>query len=102
MVYCDVLDAFNDNLSRCPDSALVSMYDRFYSYGEGAFIADRLARRLVDLGVSSQDLVAFFVERSELYMFCVLGVLSVGGVYVPLDDMEVVLLLLVMRLMREP
>ncbi|WP_461463985.1 condensation domain-containing protein, partial [Methanobrevibacter sp.] len=35
LVYCDVLDAFNDNLSRCPDSALVSMYDRVYSYGEG-------------------------------------------------------------------
>ena len=38
LVYCDVLDAFNDNLFRCPDSALVSMYDSFYSYGEGAFM----------------------------------------------------------------
>ena len=38
------------------------------------------------LGVEAQDNVAFMVERSELYMFCVLGILSYGGVYVPLDD----------------
>ncbi|WP_461464005.1 AMP-binding protein, partial [Methanobrevibacter sp.] len=86
LVYCDVLDAFNDNLSRCPDSALVSMYDRVYSYGEGAFIADRIAKSLIDLGVESGDCVGFLVPRSELYVFSVLGIMSMGGVYVPLDD----------------
>ena len=86
LVYCDILDAFNDNLSRCPDSALVSMYDRVYSYGEGAFIADRIAKSLMDLGVESGDCVGFLVPRSELYVFSVLGILSCGGVFVPLDD----------------
>ena len=84
--YCDILDAFNDNLSMYPDNKLVSFNDVSYSYGEGAFIASCIAKSLTDLGVESQDNVAFLVERSELYMFCVLGILSAGAVFVPLDD----------------
>ena len=42
--------------------------------------------RLKELGIESQDNVAFLTERSELYMFSILGVLSAGAVYVPLDD----------------
>ena len=86
--YVDVLEAFNDNLSRNPDNILVSYEERSYTYGEGAFIADKIASSLKDLGVEVQDNVGFLVERSELYIFCVLGILSCGGVYVPLDDMH--------------
>ena len=84
--YNDILDAFNDNLSNNPNNTLVSYNDDVYSYAEGAFIANKLANRLWDMGVESQDKVAFLVERSELYMFCVLGVMSMGAIYVPLDD----------------
>ena len=84
--YADVLEAFNDNLSRYPDNMLVSYEDRSYTYAEGAFIANKIASYLKALGVEAQDKVAFMVERSELYMFCVLSILSYGGVYVPLDD----------------
>ena len=84
--YVDVLEAFNDNLSRNPDNILVSYEERSYTYGEGAFIADKIASSLKDLGVEVQDNVGFLVDRSELYMFCVLGILSCGAVYVPLDD----------------
>ena len=84
--YDDILDAFNDNLLKHPEKRLVSYNDVSYSYGEGAFIADAIGRKLVDLGVRVQDCVSFLVPRSELYMFCVLGILSAGAVYVPLDD----------------
>ena len=84
--YGDVLDAFNDNLAKHPDNLLVSCNDVSYSYGEGAFIADKIAKRLADLGVEGGDCVAFLTERSELYMFSVLGIMSAGAVYVPLDD----------------
>ncbi|WP_407422907.1 amino acid adenylation domain-containing protein [Methanobrevibacter sp.] len=86
LIYSDILDAFNDNLSRCPDNALVRYNDVSYSYSEGAFIASRIAELLIDLGVESQDCVGFLVPRSELYMFSVLGILSIGGVYVPFED----------------
>ena len=84
--YGDILDAFNDNLMKYPDNKLVSMNENYYSYGEGAFIANKLAKQLINLDVDKGDCVSFLVERSELYMFCSLGILSVGGVYVPLDD----------------
>uniref|UniRef100_UPI00388EE4B4 amino acid adenylation domain-containing protein n=1 Tax=Methanobrevibacter sp. TaxID=66852 RepID=UPI00388EE4B4 len=84
--YDDILDAFNDNLSDNPDKCLVKYNDLSYTYGEGAFIADKINNSLNDIGVDIGDKVAFLVERSELYMFSVLGILSAGAVYVPLDD----------------
>ena len=84
--YDDIMGAFNDNLAKCPDNALVSMGDNVYTYSQGAYIADKIASRLTDLGVKSQDYVAFLVDRSESYMFSVLAILSIGGIYVPLDD----------------
>ena len=84
--YNDVMEAFNDNLAKHSDNKLVSFEDISYSYCEGAFIADKIAKKLTEIGVESQDCVSFLVERSELYMFCILGILSAGCVYVPLDD----------------
>ena len=85
LAYGDVLDVFNDNLNKWPDNKLVSFNDRSYSYAEGAFIADTIAKKLSELGVSSSECVAFLTERCEYYMFSVLGIMSMGGVYVPLD-----------------
>ncbi|WP_407431868.1 amino acid adenylation domain-containing protein [Methanobrevibacter sp.] len=86
--YNDILDAFNENLSKYPNNKLVTYNDNSYTYSQGAFIADKIAKSLSDLGVENQDSVAFLVERSELYMFNILGILSVGAVYVPLDDTQ--------------
>ena len=86
LVNVDVLDAFNDILLRYPDNMLVSYKDCSYTYTAGAFIANKIALTLKSMGVKEQDKVAFLVERSELYIFSVLGVLSCGAVYVPLDD----------------
>lgn len=84
--YDDILDAFNDNLNAFADNNLVSYKNVSYTYAEGAFIADKIAKKLIKLGVSPNNSVSFLVERSELYMFCILGILSCGGVYVPLED----------------
>ena len=74
LLYDDVLDAFNANLIKYPDNILVSYGDCSYTYSEGAFLADKIALSLKDLDVNKQDKVGFFVERSELYMFSVLGI----------------------------
>lgn len=70
----DILDAFNDNLSKYPDNPLVHYKDNSYTYSESAFIADRIAKSLKEMGVKKQDHVAFLVERSELYVFNILGI----------------------------
>ena len=86
LLYDDVLDGFNDNLAKNPDNILVSYGDTSYTYVESAFIADKIANSLRDAGVESQDYVAYLVERSEWYLLVSLGILSMGAVYVPLDD----------------
>ncbi|WP_407461982.1 AMP-binding protein, partial [Methanobrevibacter sp.] len=86
LMFDDLLEAFNFNLFKNPEKPLVSYKDKVYNYSQGAFIADKLACAIKDAGVGAHDNVAFLVERSELYMFCVLGVLSTGAAYVPLDD----------------
>ena len=86
LIYEDILDAFNDNLAKYPKNNLVSYNDNVYSYDEGAFIADKIADSLRSFGVGKGENVAFLVERSELYIFSILGILSAGAVYVPLDD----------------
>ena len=86
LFYNDIMDAFNDNLVKYPDNALVSYNNISYSYAEGAFIADKIRKLLIDFGVEPGDCVSFLVPRSELYMFCILGILSAGAIYVPLDD----------------
>ena len=62
------------------------MNDNVYSYAEGAYIADKIVKKLIKLGVESNDCIGFLTERSEYYMFCILSILSMGGVYVPIDD----------------
>ncbi|MCR5026166.1 MAG: amino acid adenylation domain-containing protein, partial [Methanobrevibacter sp.] len=84
--YNDILDAFNESLRKYPDNPIVSFNDKSYTYAESAFIAGEIARKLIELGVKSQDYVSFLVERSEKYLWCILSILSAGGVYVPLDD----------------
>ena len=86
LVYEDILDAFKDNLLKYPENKLVEHNDVSYTFSEGAYITDAIGKKLIDLGVKTQDKVSFLVPRSELYMFCALGVMSVGGIYVPLDD----------------
>ena len=86
LIYDDILDAFNENLSKNPQKRLVAYENTSYTYGEGAYIADAIAKRLIDLGIENQDRVSFLVHRSEMYIFCVLGIMSIGGIYVPIDD----------------
>ena len=84
--YADVLDAFNDNLSKYPDNPLVSFDNISYSYGEGAFIAFKIVELLKQAEVNVDDCVAFVCGRSEWYLFSVLSVLSIGAVPVPIDN----------------
>ena len=56
-----------------------------YSYGELEASTNRLARRLVSLGVGPECLVAVFAERSFELVLGELAVLKAGGGYLPID-----------------
>ncbi|MFP2934355.1 non-ribosomal peptide synthetase, partial [Pyxidicoccus sp. 3LG] len=59
--------------------------ERSVTYRELDARANRLARRLRELGVGLETRVAVCVERSVELMAALLGVLKAGGAYVPLD-----------------
>ena len=97
LFYSDVLEAFNSNLSKCPDNMLVSYDGRAYSYGEGAFIINEICSMLTDSGVVRRDFVALFVNRSEWYLLASIGILACGAIYVPIEttypDERIILML---------
>ena len=84
--YEDILDAFNVNLLKFPKCKLVEYGDVSYTFEQGAYFSDRIRTELLALGVKPDDRVGFLIPRSALYLFCILGIMSAGAAYVPLDE----------------
>ena len=55
--YEDIMDAFNDNLSKYPNNKLVSYNNKSYTYVESAFIADKIAKRLKELELKNRTML---------------------------------------------
>ncbi|MDP9901730.1 non-ribosomal peptide synthetase [Variovorax ginsengisoli] len=68
-----------------PDAVALVFGDEQLSYGELNARANRLAHRLIALGVKPEMKVGIAVERSVEMMVGLLGILKAGGAYVPLD-----------------
>lgn len=84
---CDGLihGLFEDQVELAPDApAVVSESDQV-SYAELNRRANRVAHRLLALGVKPDDRVAICVERGIEMVVGVLAILKAGGAYVPLD-----------------
>ncbi|MDC8016186.1 non-ribosomal peptide synthetase [Tahibacter soli] len=68
-----------------PDAIALTFGDATLSYGELNRRANRLAHRLIALGVRPDDRVAICVERGFGMLVGILGILKAGAAYVPLD-----------------
>ena len=55
------------------------------TYGELNARANRMAHRLIALGVEPDDRVAMCVERGSEALVCLIAILKAGGAYVPID-----------------
>ncbi|MCZ7434492.1 amino acid adenylation domain-containing protein [Streptomyces sp. WMMC1477] len=78
-------EIFADQAARTPDAtALVCGGDRL-TYRELDERANRLARRLQELGAAPEERVGLCLERSADQLVAILGVLKSGAAYVPLD-----------------
>ncbi|WP_367949070.1 amino acid adenylation domain-containing protein [Paraburkholderia sp. NMBU_R16] len=76
---------FEKQADRTPDAIAVVFEERQLTYAELNARANRLARRLVALGVAPDDRIALSAERGIEMIIGVLGILKAGGAYVPLD-----------------
>ncbi|MGV9360692.1 amino acid adenylation domain-containing protein, partial [Amycolatopsis sp. NPDC003731] len=76
-----VVSRFADQVRRTPDAPAVDDL----TYAELAARADRLAARLIALGVRAEDRVGLLLERSAGLVVAELAVLKAGAAYVPVD-----------------
>ncbi|MGY0235151.1 amino acid adenylation domain-containing protein [Longispora urticae] len=80
-----VPDLFAAQARRTPDVVAVSCAEEQVSYADLDARADRLARRLIALGIGPEDLVALALPRSAGMIVALLAVLRAGAGYVPVD-----------------
>ncbi len=78
-------ELFAAQAARAPDAVAVVFEETALTYGELSRRAVALARRLRELGVGPEVLVALALERSAEMVVAILGTLKAGGAYVPLD-----------------
>ncbi|HWO63420.1 MAG TPA: condensation domain-containing protein, partial [Umezawaea sp.] len=80
-----LVDLFEARVDADPESVALVFDDVELSAGELDARANRLAHRLIALGVGRGDLVGVLVRRSPEFVVALLGVLKAGAAYVPLD-----------------
>ncbi|MBR1233998.1 non-ribosomal peptide synthase/polyketide synthase, partial [Bradyrhizobium sp. AUGA SZCCT0182] len=71
--------------AQTPDAPALVFGDDVISYDELNRRANRLAHRLIRLGVTSSDLVGLSAQRSPSLVVALLAVLKTGAAYLPLD-----------------
>ncbi|MEU5185533.1 amino acid adenylation domain-containing protein [Streptomyces klenkii] len=75
---------FAEQAARTPHALAVRAEDEELTYRELDARANRLAHRLIGMGVGPESRVAFQLRRSAGLVVSILAVLKAGGVYVPL------------------
>jgi amino acid adenylation domain-containing protein len=83
-VWC-IHEAFARHAAARPQAVAVSFEGESLTYRQLNERANRLAHRLIELGVGPETLVALFFEPSLQLVVAILGVLKAGGAYLPLD-----------------
>jgi nonribosomal peptide synthetase DhbF len=82
-----VLDYFRRAVARARDEIAVVCGEESVSFGELDERVQRLARRLLAMGVGPEVPVGVLLSRSVDSVVAMLGVLTAGGMYVPLDPL---------------
>ncbi len=80
-----VHDLIESQAARTPHASALVFRDQALTYRELSEQSNRVARRLIALGVAPGALVGIFCERSLTMVVALLGILKAGAAYVPLD-----------------
>lgn len=78
-------ELISQQVATSPNALAVTFGAQQLSYAELDTQANRLAHKLIELGVGSEVRVGVAMQRSEKLLVALLAVLKAGGAYVPLD-----------------
>jgi amino acid adenylation domain-containing protein len=81
-----VIQLFEEVVAACPDSIALTFENQQVTYAELNARANRLSRRLRELGVGSEAMVGCCLGRSIELIVALVAILKAGGAYVPLDS----------------
>ncbi len=81
-----IIELFEEQVRKSPNNIAVVYEERELTYQELNQRANSLAHYLIELGISTDDLVGVNVNRSLEMIISILGVLKSGGAYIPIDS----------------
>jgi fatty-acyl-CoA synthase len=83
----NVGDALRRSAARAPEQPAIHFQGRRFTYAELDRLANQLARKLMQSGVSAGDSVAIFATNSPEYVAAFFGCARIGAVLVPINLM---------------
>jgi amino acid adenylation domain-containing protein len=80
-----VAELFQQQVARTPHAIALVAGGASFTYRQLNAAANRLAHRLISLGIAPQEKVGIAMERSPELIAAILAILKAGAAYVPLD-----------------
>ena len=81
----NVVNKFENMAKKYPDNLAVVFKDNKYTYKDIDLISNRLANKLISLGLGKEKVTSILINKSEFVVLASLGVLKSGAAYQPLD-----------------
>lgn len=82
----NVVDMFKVVVKEQPGCCAIKGSDESLTYSELDFESDKVAEKLCSLGVKSEDIVPFVLDRNSNIVVAMLGILKAGCAYLPIDS----------------
>ncbi|TRX32539.1 amino acid adenylation domain-containing protein [Flavobacterium sp. ZT3R18] len=81
-----IVDLFEDQVLRTPDNTAVVFEDKELTYKDLDERSNQFAAYLIqNFGIQNDDLIGIKLEKSEILIVSILGILKTGAAYVPID-----------------
>jgi amino acid adenylation domain-containing protein/non-ribosomal peptide synthase protein (TIGR01720 family) len=76
---------FEQQVARRPEAVALTCDGVSLTYAQANARANRIARKLVELGVAPETLVGLCLDRTKEIVIAILAILKSGGAYLPID-----------------
>ena len=80
-----ILDSFKKSVKNFPKNNAVVFKDNKYTYEMVDKISNRIANKLIELGLKKEKVVSVLIKKSEFIVLASMGVIKSGAAYQPLD-----------------